>query len=121
MKSKIAATVILALVLTFVFVNAAVIERKAAAYGENVAALSPKDEGILDAVTSLYENFQADERYISLTVNHDDLTNIEEAFAEMIGAAKAKDAEQFTITKSRLEDALAHLGRLSGINPDSIF
>ncbi len=121
MKVKISATVILVLVLIFVFVNAAVIGQKAASYKEKVAALSPTDEGILERVTALYRDFRAEERYISLTVNHDDLTNIEEAFAELIGAAEAGDDEQFVITKSRLEDALTHLGRLSGVNLDSIF
>ena len=121
MKVKITAAVILILVLIFVSVNAAVIGQKAKDYGERVGALSPTDENIAEKITALYEEFKTDERYISLTVSHDDLTNIEAAFAEMIGAARAESHEQFIITKSRLEDALSHLGRLSGINFDSIF
>lgn len=66
------------------------------------------------------EKFQKHERYISLTVSHDDLTNIEEAFAELIGAANANDEARIITVKSRLKDSLSHLGRLSGINLDSI-
>lgn len=67
-----------------------------------------------------FEKFEKAEKYISLTVSHDDLTNIEESYAELIGAAKAKDEDEILKAKSRLTDALAHLGRLSGINIDSI-
>lgn len=121
MKTKIAAVTLLIAVTLFVFINAAVVVEKAADYREKVAALSPESEHIAEEVSALYDAFAKDERYISLSVNHDDLTNIEESFAEMIGAAKAGDKEQFTVVKSRLEDAFSHLGRLSGINPDSIF
>lgn len=66
------------------------------------------------------EKFKKHERYISLTVSHEDLTNIEEAFAELIGAANAGDDAKLVTIKSRLKDSLEHLGRLSGINIDSI-
>ena len=66
------------------------------------------------------EKFKKHERYISLTVSHDDLTNIEEAFAELIGVANAGDEVKLVTVKSRLKDSLEHLGRLSGINIDSI-
>ena len=68
----------------------------------------------------LAEKFQKHERFISLTVSHDDLTNVEEAFAELIGASNAGDNAKLETTKSRLKDSLKHLGRLSGINIDSI-
>ena len=73
-----------------------------------------------ESYESVAKEFQKHERYISLTVSHDDLTNIEEAFAELIGAANAGDEEKLTTIKSRLKDSLDHLGRLSGINLDSI-
>lgn len=69
----------------------------------------------------IFERFKKAERIISLTVSHDDLTNIEEGFAEIIGAAKAGGEVGTSTVKSRLTDALDHLGRLSGINIDSIF
>ena len=69
---------------------------------------------------NLYNNFKKQEKYISLTVNHEDLTDVESSFAEMLGAIKANDGESVLTIKSRLIDALEHLRRLSGINIDSI-
>ena len=68
----------------------------------------------------LYKDFKKKEQYISLTVNHEDLTDVESSFSEIVGAAKANDEEAFLTIKSRLIDALDHLRRLSGINIDSI-
>ena len=68
----------------------------------------------------LYSDFKTQEKYISLTVNHEDLTDVEASFAEMLGAIKAQDTESMLTIKSRLIDALEHLRRLSGINIDSI-
>ena len=73
-----------------------------------------------DEYHDLSEKFKKHESFISLTVSHDDLTNIEELFAELIGAANANDEKGIITVKSRLKDSLEHLGRLSGINLDSI-
>lgn len=69
---------------------------------------------------TVFDEFKKAERYISITVSHDDLTNIEESFSEIIGAANAKNQIGVKTIKSRLKDELLHLGRLSGINIDSI-
>ena len=71
--------------------------------------------------SEIYEKYKELELYISLSVNHDDLSNLENAFAEIIGAAKAGDSEAVIITKNRLTDFLSHIRRLTGINFDSIF
>ena len=70
--------------------------------------------------SQIYEKFQRKETYIAITVNHEDMTNIEDAFSEVVGAADAGDREGMIIAKNRLIDALRHLKRLSGINIDSI-
>ncbi len=70
--------------------------------------------------SQIYENFKRKETYIAITVNHEDMTNIEDAFSEVVGAAEAGDREGMIIAKNRLTDALRHLKRLSGINIDSI-
>ena len=67
-----------------------------------------------------YRTTYEKELFISLTVNHEDLTNIEEGFAEMIGCLSVGDTAGAQITKSRLIDSLEHLGRLSGFNFDAI-
>ncbi|MBE6644362.1 MAG: DUF4363 family protein [Ruminococcaceae bacterium] len=68
----------------------------------------------------IYASFKKAERFISITVSHDDLTNIDESFSDIIGAAEAGMKTSVITIKSRLEDALRHLGRLSGINLESI-
>lgn len=71
--------------------------------------------------TEIYEKYKSYELYISLSVDHDDLSSVEDAFSEIIGAAKADDAVGVITTKSRLTDNLRHIKRLAGINIDSIF
>ena len=70
--------------------------------------------------SQIYEKFKSKETYIAITVNHEDMTNIEDAFSEVVGAAEAGDREGMITAKNRLIDALRHLKRLSGINIDSI-
>lgn len=70
-------------------------------------------------VEAAFQKFKRAEKFISLTVNHADLADAEDAFGELIAAA-GDDAEAVRAAKSRLTDALRHLGRLSGINLESI-
>ena len=68
----------------------------------------------------IYKDFKKKETYIAITVSHEDMTNIEDSFSEVVGAAEAGDRDGVIIAKNRLIDALRHLKRLSGINVDSI-
>ncbi len=68
----------------------------------------------------IFEYFKKKESFISLTVSHEDLTAIEDGFAEIIGAAKAGDKEGLITIKSRLKSSIEHLRRLAGINIESI-
>lgn len=63
--------------------------------------------------------FSECERYISITVSHEDLTNIEDLFSQYV-AESYEGSSCASITKSRLINALSHLGRLSDINIDSV-
>ena len=54
-------------------------------------------------------------------MSHNDLTDIESFFSEMIGYLSVSDMEGAEMAKNRLIDALAHLRRLSGVNMSSIF
>ena len=74
----------------------------------------------LNCALELRKIFTKSEQYMSITVNHNDLTDIEEIFSEMIGCLKVSDTDGARVAKSRLEDALRHLRRLSGINIDAI-
>ncbi len=74
----------------------------------------------LESFEGLFRKFKRAERFISVTVSHEDLTRVEESFADIIGAATADDKNALTTAKSRLIDSLGHLRRLSGISLDSI-
>ena len=76
---------------------------------------------LADEYLSIYEDFMRREKFIAITVSHGDLTEIESCFAELLGAAKAKDDVSLIIAKSRLEKSLLHLKRLCGISPEGIF
>ena len=121
MKLKNIAYTILVSTVTLITVNSLVLGRMIDTVTKAVSDAEVDDTTLAETeYTEIYEAFKKKERYISLTVNHNDLMNIENSFAELIGAAKADDKESLIIAKSRLIDALGHLKRLSGINLDSI-
>jgi len=64
--------------------------------------------------------FASREMIISLSVSHEDLTDIEMLLYEIRGAIDASDLNAATVAKSRLDNALLHLGRLSSLNIESI-
>ena len=86
-------------------------------------------DGVIEDVESaapqeyeeIFANFKRIEKYISLSVDHEDMMDIDLAFAELIGMVKVGDSEGAEVTKSRLRYSLGHLRRLSGMNIDSIF
>lgn len=123
MKDKVIAAVIMAVTVLSVFINTFVLERQISAVIDEVDAIEIRDEGakgLEDAARDAYDLFKKKEAYISLTVNHDDLTNIEESFAELIGYLSVDDADGARVVKNRLFDSLEHLRRLSGFNIDAI-
>ncbi len=69
----------------------------------------------------LYEKFEARRRFMSLSITHDVILQIEGDFSQMLGAISAGDEESCEITKSHLLTVLVHARRLSGINFDSVF
>lgn len=115
------AFVILFSTLIFVTLNSIVLRSVIGDTITNVKAAEEEDmEKAKKEYEELYDNFKRKETYIAITVNHEDMTNIEDAFSEVVGAARAGDREGMLIAKNRLIDALLHLKRLSGINIDSI-
>ena len=120
MKATIIAVLILSIVLISVFLNSFFISRGI----ENIIARLEETPSTLESYNSykeIFEEYSKKQRFIGLTVSHDDLTNIESEFHEILGAIEAEDEETLIIAKSRLIGALSHLRRLSGINADSIF
>ena len=123
MKEKIIAFCLLFLVICFVFINTLVLDRQIKALYDDTAKIEIGDSDIQAAERSareLYEEFKKREKFISLTVNHEDLTRIEESFSEIIGYLSVGNADDAMVIKNRLLDSLEHLRRLSGFNIDSI-
>ena len=122
MKTKILAVVLLVLTIGGVTVNTIALERIISDYEREVSALvtEPANEDTAKLARELFESFRDSERFVSITVNHDDLTSIEELFSELIGQLEVGDSESAHVTKNRLKDALRHLRRLSGFNIDAI-
>ena len=122
MKGFILATIILLIVVTGVFINSFVLDRTIGNMAEEIREFnfSAQSENVTEEFLKLYESYKAAERYISITVSHDDLTNIDNDFNEIIGCLQVNDIQGATIAKSRLEGCFSHLWRLSSINIDSI-
>lgn len=122
MKAYIFAIIIFSALLATVIGNSVFIGHTASRLKEDISSIDYTSKATLKSeFERIYADYKKHERFISLTVSHDDLTNIEESFADIIGAIEAGDESLMMTAKSRLEDALSHLRRLSGINPESIF
>ena len=120
MKIVITAHIILLIIITTVVTNSLVCKLLVNKTIEEIDELDTAQASISD-YKRVFDQYMKRQQYIGLTVSHDDLTNIEDCFRELIGSAEAGDNDNITITKSRLTGALSHLGRLCGINFDSIF
>ncbi len=121
MRSVRIAAVILFILCISVTLNSVMIKKSADSLAEQIDSCDPRSPSAEKDFKKIFREFEKKEKFISLTVSHDDLTNIEEGFAELIGAAEAGNISEMEKQKSRLTDALGHLGRLSGFNIDSIF
>lgn len=114
MGSKVFAVAAILAVIVFIGINDAVVSSRIDEITEDIESC----ENYEDAARTR-EKFMKYERYISITVSHGDLTNIEDLLSEY--EAQMRDGnDDAEITKSRLINALSHLRRLSGINIDSI-
>ena len=122
MKEKIFAVVTMTLITVAVIVNTIRMHSDIDAICDAVVKIEigeNTEEAKSDAVAA-YELFQKKELFIGLTVNHEDLSNIENGFAEMIGYLTVDDSDSAEVTRNRLLDSLSHLRRLSGFNIDAI-
>ena len=120
MKEKVAAWILLAVIFGFVGVNTYILNTSIEKIIYAVNEVSVDEPEAHQKITDIYNGFKDKEKYISLTVNHEDLTNIEECFSEMIGYLSVGDTEGAEVIKYRLVDSLEHLRRLSGINIEAV-
>ncbi len=120
MKEKIIGAVFLFAVIGFVIANTIILDRQVEQIACQISSLDITDEEALEHAVKYYENYRKKEQYISLTVSHNDLTNIEDYFVEMIGHLTVRNLEDAQVTKDRLISSLEHLRRLSGFTVDAI-
>lgn len=122
MKMVRVAAVLLVVTLLTVIINSLLLRHLIDELTDEVIAADESDTEIaFKEYSEIFEKYKKKASYISLTVNHEDLTDIENSFAEIIGAAKSGDIDGVITVKSRLISAFRHLRRLTGINLDSIF
>ncbi len=120
MRTKIFAASTIIIIITLVALNTLFLQKEISKIIELVESIDTESENAVVDALKTQENFRKSENYISITVSHDDLTNIEDGFAELVGCLKVVDSDGAEIVKSRLINSLEHLRRLSGINFDSI-
>lgn len=120
MKTKIFGAIVFFLTIAAVTANTVYLQRTVEKIYSQIEAVDMSADGAEDSFSAAYAYFRKHEKVINLTVNHEDLTAIEEAFSEIEGLLSIKRYEEAEVTKNRLLDSLEHLRRLSGINFDSI-
>ena len=120
MKQKILAVFLFIIIVGFALTNTIILQNMTNNLTEKVASLSFNDTMVKEKAKELSEEFKNKEKYIGLTVSHDDLTNIEDCFAELNGCLEIGDTESAEIVKYRLISFIEHLRRLVGFNIDTI-
>ncbi|MBO7196407.1 MAG: DUF4363 family protein [Clostridia bacterium] len=120
MKEKILSVAILIAVLAFTTVNTIVLNNQIKDITDTIVSLSVEDDDAEKYAKAVYDEFKEKVKYISLTVSHDDIRDIEDCFVEMIGYLSVGDDNSAEVTKDRLTRSLEHLRRLSGFNIDAI-
>ncbi|MFA5561494.1 MAG: DUF4363 family protein [Eubacteriales bacterium] len=131
MKTFIITLSLLAVLVGFVFVNAHLVVRQISETATAVAALplpeKPEDPARADLsgqgeqVRGIHQSWQEKLRYISLTVNHHDLMQVQDQFAALMGACEAGNYTDYILTLSMLQSGLSHLREQSLCSLGNIF
>lgn len=120
MKQKILAFCLLLAIISFVIANTIILQKTTDKMMDKIDQITVTDRLAHEQLNKAEKYFKKAERYISLTVSHDDLTNIEDCFAELSGYLSVGDVNGAEVTKCRLISFLSHLRRLIGFNIDAI-
>lgn len=122
MKVKILSVVLLILLLAAVIINTALLTRRVDQIASEVQSVSMENTtDAMGRIMEIFDNYQRAEGFLSLTVSHNDLADINECFTELMAYLTLGNAEEASVAKSRLIDALMHLKRLSGWNIQAVF
>ena len=120
MKEKIFGIVIFIGVMLFVGVNTVIIDSQMAEICAEIEQIQADSDSAAARAEEIYADFQSKEKYLSLTVSHEDLTNIEDCFVELIGLLRVGDTDNARVVKDRLVHSVEHLRRLSTFTIDAI-
>ena len=120
MKERIFAVITFIIIIGFSVTNSIVLKSATDDLIGELEGFNIEGEGALEGLCKIDEGFRDKLTYIGLTVSHDDLTNIEDCFAEMTGNLRVGDTKGAEVTKSRLISFIEHLRRLVGFNIDNI-
>lgn len=120
MKQKILAICLFIIIIGFVITNTLILHNITDMLTGEVEKLQVNREGALSEAVEIDAKFKARVSYIGLTVSHDDLTNIEDCFAELTGYLSVGDTDGAEVAKHRLIRFLGHLRRLVGFDIDAI-
>ena len=122
MKVKILSVVLLFFLLTAVIINTTLLTRRVNQITYEIQSVSMENTTeSMGRIMEIFDNYQSSEGFFSLTVSHNDLSDINGCFTELMAYLSLGNAEEASIAKSRLIDALMHLKRLSGWNIQAIF
>ena len=120
MKEKVLSVALLIGVIFFTAINTVMLNEQIKAIEGNVSSLDTSNEDAQKLAEDIYKEFQDRSSYMSLTVSHEDIRDIEDQFVEMIGYLTIGDGDSAKVTRNRLIRSLEHLRRLSGFNIDAI-
>ncbi len=123
MKEKVTAILLIIFLLSAVCINTLYLTSEIDKITNAVTLINidkNKDSGTKNEAERVFNQYKRAEIIISLTISHEDLTNIEDCFVEMIAYLSIDDTDNARVAKSRLINSLEHLRRLSGLNIDSI-
>ena len=123
MKEKVTAILLLIFLLSAVCINTLYLTSEIDKITNAVTLINidkNKKSETKSEAERVFDQYKRAEIIISLTVSHEDLTNIEDCFVEMIAYLSIDDTDNASVAKSRLINSLEHLRRLSGLNIDSI-
>ncbi len=118
MKARRIAWVIMAVTVLFVIVNTVLL---GIFMNELYEILETVDfEQGSEEFFEAYDYYKRRAIFITLTVSHTDMHDIEQDFAEIIGCLETGDVGSASIVKSRLMSSVEHMRRLTGVNIESI-
>lgn len=120
MKQKILAICLFILIISFVVSNSLILQSIIDKTIKNINAFSVSENDAMNKFDNIHDTFTKRLAYIGITVSHDDLTNIEDCFAELKGCLAVNDINGAKVTQYRLISFLEHLRRLVGFNIDTI-